>query len=161
MITVTHTHRMMDLWYGKELIMNRILIYGLLMIGGMLGCVSCSNAAAHGPAQTDSTQWGEEVSVNTVAAMKGKEGIVVLDVREDDEYADAHIPGVVHIPMGQVMEKKDEFINAKAVFVTCRSGNRSGRVVDALRARGHTHVHNMAGGIRAWKSADLPVESGK
>jgi rhodanese-related sulfurtransferase len=141
--------------------MSQILIYGVLMIGGLLGCISCSNAAAHGPAQMDSSQWGEEVSVNTVAAMKGKEGIVVLDVREPHEYADAHIPGVVHIPMGQVMERKDEFINAKTVFVTCRSGNRSGRVVDALRAQGHTHVHNMAGGIRAWKSADLPVESGK
>lgn len=141
--------------------MNQILIYGFLMVGSVLGCISCSNAAAQGPAQMDSSQWGEEVSVNTVAAMKGKEGVVVLDVREDDEYAEAHIPGVLHIPMGQVMNRKAEFIDAKSVFVSCRSGNRSGRVVDALRAQGHTHVHNMAGGIRAWKAAGLPVESGK
>ena len=47
------------------------------------------------------------------------------------------------------------------LIILCRSGNRSGRVTDALRQQGHTNVHNMAGGIRAWKSAGLPVESGK
>lgn len=123
--------------------------------------VSCSSSAAFGPAQTDPEQYGEEVSVNTVAAMKGKEGVVVLDVREPDEYAEAHIPGVLHIPKDQVMQRKSEFIDAKLVFVTCRSGHRSSGVTEALRAQGYTHVHNMAGGIRAWKSAGQPVEQGK
>ena len=141
--------------------MDKFLIYGFLLLASLMACVSCSSSAAQGPAQTDASKWGEEVSVNTVAAMKGKEGIVVLDVREDDEYADAHIPGVLHIPMGQVMDRKAEFIDAKTVFVSCRSGHRSSRVTAALRAEGFTHVHNMAGGIRAWKSAGLPVESGK
>ncbi|MBN2344669.1 MAG: rhodanese-like domain-containing protein [Deltaproteobacteria bacterium] len=64
---------------------------------------SCSNSAiANGPAQTDPAQFGEEVSVHTVNAMKGKPGVVVLDVRTPSEYNDEHIPGVVHIPMDQV-----------------------------------------------------------
>lgn len=109
----------------------------------------------------DPAQFGEEVSVKTVAAHKGKPGVVVLDVREPHEYVDAHIPGVLHIPMGEVLDRKAEFIDAKIIFVTCRSGNRSGRITDALRSEGHTNVHNMAGGIRAWKSLGLPVEQGK
>ncbi|MBN2344668.1 MAG: rhodanese-like domain-containing protein [Deltaproteobacteria bacterium] len=44
------------------------------------------------------------------------------------------------------------------MLVTCRSGNRSGSVTKALRDQGHTHVHNMAGGIRAWKAAGYPVK---
>ena len=142
--------------------MNKIFVYGIFMLLNVAIFVSCSSSAvAHGPAQTDSSQWGEEVSVNTVAAMKGKDGVVVLDVREPDEYAEAHIPGVLHIPMGQVMARKAEFINAETVFVTCRSGHRSGRVTAALRAEGHANVINMAGGIKAWKAAGHPVESGK
>ncbi|MBN2525463.1 MAG: rhodanese-like domain-containing protein [Deltaproteobacteria bacterium] len=141
------------------MIFNKLAVLVLSLGIGMW--VSCTSSAAFGPAQTDPEKFGEEVSVHTVAAMKGKEGVVVLDVREPDEYADAHISGVKHIPMGQVLQRKSEFIDAKVIFVTCRSGNRSGRITDALREQGHTNVHNMAGGIRAWKSAGLPVETGK
>jgi rhodanese-related sulfurtransferase len=148
--------------YRKDHMKREQYIYGFFVLFGMVAWVSCSSSSvANGPAQMDSSKWGEVVSVKTVAAMKGKDGVVVLDVREPDEYNDAHIPGVMHIPMGQVLDRESEFIDAKIVFVTCRSGNRSGRITDALRDQGHTHVHNMAGGIRAWKSAGNPVETGK
>ena len=123
--------------------------------------VSCSSQVAQGPAQMDPAKFGEEVSVKTVAAHKGNDGVVVLDVREPAEYADSHIPGVVLIPKDQVLNRKAEFIDSKVVFVTCRSGHRSKNVTDALRAQGYTNVHSMAGGIRAWQSMGLPVEHGK
>ena len=141
--------------------MTKNSIYIILLTTVVAMWISCSSSAAQGPAQMDPAQFGEEVSVKTVAAHKGKPGVVVLDVREPHEYVDAHIPGVLHIPMGEVLDRKAEFIDAKIIFVTCRSGNRSGRITDALRSEGHTNVHNMAGGIRAWKSLGLPVEQGK
>lgn len=138
--------------------LTTILIVTVLSGGVYL---SCSKSSANGPAQTDFATFGKEVSVNTVFAAKGKKGVVVLDVREPFEYNEEHIPGVVHIPMGEALQRSSEFLSNKVVIVTCRSGNRSGQVTDVLRAQGHTHVHNMSGGIRAWKSAGFPVTTEK
>ncbi|RIK17164.1 MAG: rhodanese-like domain-containing protein, partial [Anaerolineae bacterium] len=80
------------------------------------------------------------------------------DVREPDEYAAGHIPGITLIPMGEVAERLSEIPTDKEVIVTCRSGNRSGQIVDFLRSQGFTNVHNMEGGIVAWEEAGYPVE---
>lgn len=131
-----------------------IVVAFIISIGIFL---SCSNSKANGPAQTDPTLFEENVSVRTVEAMKGQTAVVVLDVREFSEHNQEHIPGVVHIPLAQALARKSEYISHKIIFVTCRSGNRSGIVTQALREAGYTNVHNMAGGIRAWKNAGFPV----
>ena len=84
--------------------------------------------------------------------------VLVLDVREDWEYNEKHIPGVLWMPMNTVPNRLSEIPKDKEVIVTCRSGNRSGQVVDFLREQGFTNIHNMTGGIVAWESAGLPVE---
>ncbi|MCB9139141.1 MAG: rhodanese-like domain-containing protein [Caldilineaceae bacterium] len=86
------------------------------------------------------------------------DGVVVLDVREQWEYDEGHIPGVVLIPMNEVPARLSEIPTDGTVIVTCRSGNRSGQVTSFLRDQGYTNVHNMQGGIVAWEAAGLPVE---
>ena len=84
--------------------------------------------------------------------------MLVLDVREQWEYDEGHIPGVTLMPMAKVSQRLDEIPADKTVIVTCRSGNRSGQVADYLRQQGFDNVHNMGGGILAWEAAGYDVE---
>ena len=82
--------------------------------------------------------------------------VVLLDVREDDEWRRGHAPGAQHIPMGQVPSRIGE-INADAkLFVVCQAGGRSQRVAQYLARNGYTPV-NVSGGMLAWEGAGRPV----
>jgi rhodanese-related sulfurtransferase len=81
-------------------------------------------------------------------------GAVLLDVREDDEWAEAHAPDAVHVPMGRLTP--DNLPAGRPVYCICRSGSRSARVVDVLTAAG-VDARNVAGGMEAWVAAGLPV----
>jgi rhodanese-related sulfurtransferase len=84
---------------------------------------------------------------------------LILDVREDKEYASGHIPKAKHIPLGQLagrLQELDKF-KAKPILVTCRSGQRSARACGMLKKAGFETVYNQAGGIIAWERANLPI----
>lgn len=81
-------------------------------------------------------------------------GAVLLDVREDDEWAAGHAPGAVHVRLG-VLDPKDHDA-AVPVVAVCRSGKRSGVAAGRLAAAGVT-VYNLAGGMQAWQEAGQPV----
>ena len=81
-------------------------------------------------------------------------GAVLLDVREDDEWAAGHATGAVHVPMGRLTP--DRLPEGRPVYVICRSGNRSGRVVEILTAAG-VDARNVRGGMIAWERSGLPV----
>ena len=82
--------------------------------------------------------------------------VVLLDVREYDEWQRGHAPGAQHIPMGQIPARIDE-INADAkLFVVCQAGGRSQRVAQYLAGNGYSPV-NVSGGMQAWASAGRPV----
>ena len=100
----------------------------------------------------------DTVDVQTVASIKDREDVYLIDVREQWEYDEGHIPGVTLIPMGEVANRLAEIPTDKEVIVTCRSGNRSGQVTDFLRQQGFDNVHNMDGGILAWQAAGYEVE---
>ena len=95
----------------------------------------------------------DTVDVETVAEVRERDDVLVLDVREQWEYDEGHIPGVTLIPMAEVSQRLDDIPADKTVIVTCRSGNRSGQVTDYLRQQGFDNVHNMDGGILAWEAA--------
>src|SRR5690606_5954425 len=100
----------------------------------------------------------DTVDGETVAEVRERDDVLVLDVREQWEYDEGHIPGVTLIPMAEVSQRLDDIPAAKTVIVTCRSGNRSGQVTDYLRQQGFDNVHNMDGGILAWEAAGYDVE---
>ena len=87
------------------------------------------------------------------------EDALVLDVREDKEYAAGHIPKARHIPLGQLSNRIKELdkFKSKPILVTCRSGQRSARACGMLKKAGFETVYNQAGGIIAWERANLPV----
>jgi rhodanese-related sulfurtransferase len=75
---------------------------------------------------------------------------LLLDVREDWEYAIAHLPGSTLMPMGEVPARHDTLPRDRPLVVYCHHGMRSAQVVAFLSSCGFTQAHNLAGGIDAW-----------
>jgi len=84
------------------------------------------------------------------------DGALMLDVREDDEWAAGHAPVAVHLPMGQVVERMGELPTDRVIVCMCRVGGRSGSVALHLAGTGYD-VRNIAGGMQAWAELGLPV----
>jgi|SRR4051794_6983467 rhodanese-related sulfurtransferase len=84
------------------------------------------------------------------------DGTVVLDVREDDEWAAGHIAGSTHVPMSEIVLRVAEVPAADPLLVVCRVGARSAQVAAWLRAQGRD-AHNLAGGLLSWSAAGRPL----
>jgi rhodanese-related sulfurtransferase len=82
--------------------------------------------------------------------------VILLDVREDDEWQRGHAPGAQHIPMGQVPSRINEIDADAMLFVVCHLGGRSQRVAQYLARNGYAPV-NVSGGMQAWAGAGRPV----
>ncbi len=85
------------------------------------------------------------------AKMDASEDITILDVREAAEYAFNHIPGAVSIPMGELESRLQELQKESAIYVVCRTGNRSDMAAQTLAANGFTNVTNIVPGMSEWK----------
>jgi rhodanese-related sulfurtransferase len=92
----------------------------------------------------------------TVHELSARKGTPLIDVREVDEYAGGHVPGAVNLPMSTLGEHLDRLPDG-AFDVICAVGGRSGRVVEALTARGYDAT-NVDGGTNEWIAAGYPVE---
>ena len=102
--------------------------------------------------RTDMTDQTPEISLEDFAAEQDRG--LTLDVREQAEYARAHVPGAVLAPMGQLASRLDEIDRSARVHVICASGNRSKPMTDLLVAAGFDAA-SVAGGTHAW------IESGR
>lgn len=94
------------------------------------------------------------------AVMLFNRDALMLDVRENSEFTDGHIPKSKHIPLGQLGKRLTELekYKDKPIVAVCRSGSRSGHACSMLRKAGFENVSNLAGGITAWEQAGLPKE---
>jgi len=99
-----------------------------------------------------------EIDVTELARQRAA-GAALIDVREDDEYAEARVSGAHHIPLGQVVERIAEVPTEGTVFVICARGARSAKAVEHYRAQGIDAV-NVAGGTLGWIAEGLPTECG-
>lgn len=101
------------------------------------------------------------IDPNQLAERLKNNEVVLVDVREDFEYAAEHIDGATHIPLDRVTrEEVDRAIGSKPAVFQCRSGKRS---VDAAHKFGKDgeHIFHLAGGINAWKDAGHAVVTPK
>lgn len=87
------------------------------------------------------------------------EPIVLIDVREDDEYSDGHVASAVHIALSTVPDRVDEISSDGPVYVICAVGGRSGKAAEFLRTKGIDAI-NVAGGTNGWVDSGRPVVSG-
>jgi len=106
----------------------------------------------------------KEVTVDqTRARLAGNRDALIIDVREDHEWDEAHAARSVHLGKGIIERDVEVTIPDKAteVILYCGGGYRSALAADALQEMGYTNVFSMAGGWKAWKAADAKTESGK
>jgi rhodanese-related sulfurtransferase len=85
------------------------------------------------------------------------DGSKVVDVRGLDEHEAGHIPGDTAIPFDQLKDRAQELDAGRPVLLYCRSGDRSGAAVQALRASGYD-AYSIEGGLLAWAESGLPLE---
>lgn len=97
----------------------------------------------------------KRVDVSTAAQLQ-RDGAVLLDVREQNEWSAGRAPKARHIPLGQLAARTRELSTSRQILTICRSGARSARAAGQLRRLGFT-VIDVAGGMRAWEAAGLPV----
>ena len=99
------------------------------------------------------------VPTTTVDAMPDPlpEAVAVLDVREPFEWVAGHVPGAVHVPLGELANRLD-LVPAGQVLVVCHVGSRSARATAFLRQQGVDAV-NLGGGMAAWAAAGRPMVS--
>ena len=87
--------------------------------------------------------------------------LVVLDVRDDDEFAESHIPGSIHLPYGELPGRQSELPRDRTIAAICSGGKRSGLAASILQREGFEHLLHVAnGGVGTWRRRGHPVESG-
>jgi rhodanese-related sulfurtransferase len=109
----------------------------------------------------NNTNTGLPLAVNVNDAYELREnGAFVLDVREQFEWDEVHIPGATLIPLGELESRLDEVPLDEEILVVCRSGNRSATARDILLSSGYTNVTSLSGGMNDWVINSYEVEQG-
>ena len=98
----------------------------------------------------------EEIDPATANELVERGDALLVDVRNDDEWAIGHAPAAVHLPLGDLHERHPELPTDRRIVVICRSGARSARATEALVGAGYDVV-NLTGGMQAWAALGLPV----
>lgn len=103
---------------------------------------------------------GGALSANDAVLLINREKAVVVDVCGADEFKAGHVAGAKSLPLGELESGLAGLVKSKAtpVILVCASGMRSKRAVAIAKKLGYENSHSLAGGMGAWRSANLPVE---
>ncbi len=106
-----------------------------------------------------SKRGSKEIDTRKAIELINYEDALVLDVRDDSEYAAGHLPNSKHIPAEKIEDRWVELtkLKDKPIVVIYKSGIRSNHASNVLYKNGFGKVHNLMGGIDAWKRASLPI----
>lgn len=134
-------------------IVDNVLLIGLALGSGIMLLWPMLSRTAGGVAT---------VSPNQAVMLINRQNAIVLDVRDDAEFAAGHIADARHIPLAQLKDriKELEKFKGKPILVNCQGGIRSAKACDILRKQEFTQLHNLEGGMNAWTQAKLPVVKG-
>jgi rhodanese-related sulfurtransferase len=128
---------------------NWLLILVAITSGGMLIWPVIAGGARAGA-----------VTAANAVQLINREKAIVIDVSEPAEFASGHVGSARNVPFGQVEARLPEVAKNKAlplIFV-CPTGSRAQRAVGVAKKLGYQRVQALAGGLNAWKEANLPVE---
>ncbi len=104
----------------------------------------------------------QEVSLDDVKSrLDRNEQFLLVDVREESEFATDHLPGAIHLGKGIIERDIEARVPdpATPMVLYCGGGFRSALAADNLRKMGYTHVLSMSGGIRGWRERAFPLTS--
>ena len=100
------------------------------------------------------------ISPEGAVQLINREKAVVVDVSETEEFAAGHIGGARNVPLNQLEQRLPELVKNKAmpVLLVCPNGARANRALAVAKKLGYDKAQVLAGGLRAWKDANLPLE---
>jgi len=104
-----------------------------------------------------------ETNVDEVKARLDRgEKLVLIDVREESEYAKDHLPGAIHLGKGVIERDIEQRVPdpKTPVVLYCGGGFRSALSADNLQKMGYTNVLSMDGGVRGWREKGFPMTKG-
>jgi rhodanese-related sulfurtransferase len=132
----------------KFIIDNWMLITVAFASGAMLLWPAVQGATAGG------------VSTAGAVQLINRERAVVVDVSEAEEFAAGHVGGAKNVPVGQLEQRLPEVVKNKALplILVCPNGARATRALAVAKKLGYEKAQVLAGGLKAWKDANLPVE---
>lgn len=133
-----------------KFVMDNIFLVAIAVVSGTMLILPLLRRGAGGP------------SVNTLEATQliNREDALVLDVREQAEYAQSHILNSRGLPLSQLEARIGDIekFKDKPVIVYCATDNRSSTAAATLKKRGFSRVVVLSGGFSAWQQAGLPVQ---
>ncbi|CAN7588668.1 rhodanese-like domain-containing protein [Variovorax sp. LjRoot290] len=132
----------------KFIVDNWMLILIALSSGGMLAWPLLRGANAG------------SLTAQGAVQLINRERAVVVDVREPEEYAAGHVTGAKNVPLNQLDEKLAAAVKNKSVplLLICATGARAQRAVATAKKLGYEQAQAVAGGLKSWKEANLPIE---
>ena len=132
----------------KFFIDNWYLLVVALASGSMLLWPTLRSAGAGSLSPTQAVQ------------LINREKAVVIDVCEAEEFAAGHVGGAKNVPLGQLEERLPSLVKNKSlpVVLVCASGARANRAVAVAKKLGYEKAEALAGGLKAWRDASMPVE---
>jgi len=103
---------------------------------------------------------GGSLTAARAVQLINREKAVVVDVSEPDEFAAGHVGGAKNVPLGQLEERLPQVVKNKTVplVLVCAKGARAQRAVAVARKLGYEKAEALAGGLKAWREASMPVE---
>jgi rhodanese-related sulfurtransferase len=135
-----------------EFILNNLALVALFLASGvMLVWPEIMKLAGGG---------GSELGTLEATRLMNQGTSLVLDVRDEKDYAAGHLPRARHMPLKELEARVGEItrFKEKPVLVTDKGGSRAGAACKFLRAQGFKNVYQLKGGVAAWQQASLPVE---
>jgi rhodanese-related sulfurtransferase len=154
-------NRSLEGWVGGDIVgigrrLGLLLALGALLVAGCAGPAQVAirqepRAVVEVRSGSEALTLPADVDPETVAELYDTGDITIIDVREDWEFAEGHIPGATLIPLGTLEDQADQIPTDEPVVLVCRSGNRSGQAYRYLTQNGFSNVSNMVGGMLAWE----------
>jgi len=132
----------------KFIVDNWMLILIALSSGGMLALPLISGGR------------GGSLTAQGAVQLINRQRAVMVDVREPDEFAAGHATGARNVPFGQLEQKLVGAVKNKSVplLLMCASGTRAQRALATAKKLGYEQAQVVAGGLKGWKEANLPIE---
>jgi rhodanese-related sulfurtransferase len=133
-----------------EFVKQNALLIGLAIGSGLALLWPLLNRGANGV---------PNVSATEAVLMLNRTKPLVLDVRDEAEFASGHIQGAKHIPVAELANrlKEIEKFKDKPVLVHCKKGIRARAACTILQAQQFSKLHNLQGGLDSWVEAKLPL----
>ena len=102
----------------------------------------------------------KEISPEDARRNAENNGAVLIDVREESDWREGHLPGARHLSRGVIeLEIEEHFPDLKQPLICyCGGGSRSALVTESLQKMGYENVRSLAGGFSAWREKGLPIE---